>query len=304
MAIDFWAFRPTTAFRPAEPFALPVAARPGAFVARPGKVELGGAYVDRVNVAGAMERIERFLEDGRSHQVVTVNTDFLRLAERDASFRRVINAADLAVADGMPLVWLSKMKGEAIPERVTGVELVYESCKLAVRTGKSIFLLGAAPGVAARAAERLQALYPGIRIAGTYSPAYGPMSAGEEDRIVEMVREAAPGFLFVALGAPRQDLWLRRNLHRLGVPVCMGVGCVLDLLAGTVNRAPVWMQRAGLEWAFRLGQEPSRLWRRYIVDDLPTFARLAATAAFNAEQPALAEQPEPVAEAVPVRPAA
>jgi N-acetylglucosaminyldiphosphoundecaprenol N-acetyl-beta-D-mannosaminyltransferase len=218
--------------------------------------------------------MQSFFVSGRSHQVVTVNLDFLSIARRQERFRETINRSDLAVADGMPLVWLARLRGAPLPQRVTGVDLVVESCRIAARGGKGVFLLGAAPGVAQAAGAELQRRHPGLHIAGTYSPPMGPLTRRENQRIVGMIREASPDLLFVALGAPRQDLWIRDNLAALEVPVAMGVGCVFDLLAGSVRRAPAWLQRAGLEWAFRLGQEPLRLWRRYLVDDLPVFARL------------------------------
>jgi len=241
------------------------------------RVSLGPIHVDKINHAGAVERIAAFMQSGEPHQVVTVNLDFISIANRDAAFRETINEADLAVADGMPLVWLSRLKGNPLPERVAGVDLVMESCRAAARAGAGVFLLGAAPGVAATAGERLQEMCPGLKIAGAYSPPVGRLSHDDNDRILDMVRRAAPELLFVALGAPRQDLWIRQHQARLQVPVAMGVGCVLDLLAGTVRRAPLWMQHSGLEWAFRLGQEPQRLWRRYLLNDLPTLARLAWT---------------------------
>ena len=117
-------------------------------------------------------------------------------------------------------------------------------------------------------------MYPGLRIAGTYSPPVGPLGPRENQRIVDVIRDSGADFLFVALGAPRQDLWIREHQSQLQMPVAMGVGCVLDLLAGTVSRAPLWMQRTGLEWAFRLSHEPQRLWHRYLVNDLPMLARL------------------------------
>ena len=238
------------------------------------RVELGGVLVDQVDLPAALERIRGFLWSGSPHQIVTVNLDFLSIAGRDARFRDTINGADLAVADGMPLVWVSHLKRQPLAQRITGVELVSEASRLAAATGHGVFMLGAAPGVAAAAARRLAARYPGLQIAGIYSPPFGPLAPHENERIVRTIRDAAPGFLFVALGAPRQDLWIRTHLERLCVPVAMGVGCVFDLLAGVVRRAPVWMQRAGFEWAFRLGQEPGRLWRRYFVDDLPLLGRL------------------------------
>jgi N-acetylglucosaminyldiphosphoundecaprenol N-acetyl-beta-D-mannosaminyltransferase len=238
------------------------------------RIELGGVLIDLVDHRSAAERIRDFLGSGRSNQIVTVNLDFLAIAQRNSSFRDTLNVADLAVADGMPLVWLSRLRGQRIPQRLTGVELVDECCRLAVASGSSVFLLGAAPGVAAVAADRLRERFPGLRIAGVYAPPFRPLSDEENERILQEVGAARPDFLFVALGAPQQDVWIRANRDRLDVPVSMGIGCVLDLHAGRIARAPLWMQQYGLEWLFRLLQEPNRLWRRYIVDDLPMLARL------------------------------
>jgi N-acetylglucosaminyldiphosphoundecaprenol N-acetyl-beta-D-mannosaminyltransferase len=238
------------------------------------RVHLADVWVDRLNFQTAVERIRGFANSGRPHQVVTVNLDFVSIAARNPGFRHTLNHADLAVADGMPLVWLSRLQGQPLPERVAGVELVSASCQIAAESNQGVFLLGAAPGVAERAAKRLERDHPGLRVVGTYSPPMQPLKRKQNEHMVRMVREAHPGFLFVALGAPRQDEWIRTHLHELNVPVAMGVGCVFDLLAGESSRAPDWMQRAGFEWAYRLLREPRRLWRRYLVNDLPLFARL------------------------------
>jgi N-acetylglucosaminyldiphosphoundecaprenol N-acetyl-beta-D-mannosaminyltransferase len=140
-----------------------------------------------------------------------------------------------------------------------------------------VFFLGGTPSVAAIAAERVRAQYPGLAVSH-YAPPFGPLTPEENGRIVEMVQRARPGFLFVALGAPRQDLWIRDHRDQLQVPVAMGVGCVVDLLAGVVRRAPAWMQATGFEWSYRLMQEPRRLWRRYLLDDLPHLGRLSLMA--------------------------
>ena len=264
----------------------PLALVPDQTVARD-RVELGGVLIDRVDASEAVDRLREFLLDGETHQVVTVNLDFLSIAQRDVRFRSTLNASDLAVADGMPLVWASRLRGESLPERVAGVDLVFESCRLAAEEDRGVFLLGAAPGVAEAAASKLQETFPGLQIAGTYSPPMGPMSRKENARILRMIQDTRPGFLFVALGAPRQDLWIRENRVFLNVPVAMGVGCVFDVLAGDVDRAPRWMQRSGLEWAYRLCQEPSRLWRRYLVNDTRMMFRLVFESALaqRAEQP-------------------
>jgi len=234
---------------------------------------LFGVLIDHVDTRAAVDRIRWFLDSGGAHQIVTVNLDFLYLAERDVGFRRTINEADLAVPDGMPLVWLSRTLRIPLKGRVTGVELVHESCRIAADADIGVFFLGGRPEVAALAARRAEERYPGLRVT-SYSPPFGPISPEENERIVESIIRANPGLLFVALGAPRQDLWIREHRERLGVPVTMGVGCVLDLLAGTVHRAPAWMQSLGFEWSYRLMREPRRLWRRYLRHDLPHFCRL------------------------------
>jgi len=247
--------------------------------ARRSRIEIGKVQVDRVDLATAVDRIRGFLADGRAHQVTTVNLDFLRLAERDPLFMETINHAALAVADGMPLVWLSRLKGEPLAERVAGVELVEACCELAAETGAGVFLLGGGDGIADAAGCAIERRFPGLRVVGSYSPPIGDFSPEQDRAIVQLIRDAAPRFLFVALGAPRQDLWIRQHLHELNVSVAMGVGCVLDLHAGVVNRAPGWMRATGFEWAFRLVQEPRRLWRRYVLNDMPMLARLLVSAA-------------------------
>jgi N-acetylglucosaminyldiphosphoundecaprenol N-acetyl-beta-D-mannosaminyltransferase len=237
------------------------------------RVSLAGTLIDRIDLPTVGARLRAFLEAGSPHHVMTVNLDYVNIATHNAAFRQAIDEADLAVADGMPLVWVSRLGAAPLAQRITGFHLVEQSCRLAVEAGRGVFLLGSAPNLAAAAADGLRTRYPGLSV-DAYSPPFGPLPLDETDRMLRAVRRADPDFLFVALGAPRQDLWIRDNLERLGVPVSIGVGCVLDVLAGAMRRAPVWMQQSGLEWAFRLLQEPRRLAKRYFIDDLPVFALL------------------------------
>jgi N-acetylglucosaminyldiphosphoundecaprenol N-acetyl-beta-D-mannosaminyltransferase len=232
--------------------------------------------VDSLGFAEAARRIAGYLSSRRLRQVVTVNLDFLQIAQADAGFRKTINEADLAVADGMPLVWASRLVGRPLPERVTGNSLVEECCRLSAETGAGMFLLGARPGIADAAARTIRLRYPGAIVAGSYSPSFGPISPREDVEIVDRINRSGARILFVALGAPRQDVWISAHRRQLDVRVAIGVGCSLDVLAGEVLRAPLWMQRSGLEWLYRLGLEPRRLWRRYLVKDTPMFARLVA----------------------------
>jgi len=237
------------------------------------RVNLLDMWIDKVDSADALSRIDGFVRSGRPHQVMTVNVDFLRLGAEDRMFQHLINSADLAVPDGMPLLWGAKLLGDPLLERVTGIDLIGRCAALSAQQGYKIFLLGAGPGVAEQAATVLRQRYPGVRIVGTYAP---PMACTAEDdeTTVRLVQEMQPDLLFVAFGAPKQDEWIRAHMQRLNVPVCMGVGGAFDMLAGRVKRAPGWMQSSGLEWAYRLAQEPTRLWKRYVVDDLPIFLRL------------------------------
>ncbi len=252
--------------------------RTAAFGSDRRRVALGGVLVDRVDRAGADAAIARFLNDGSRHQITTVNTDFLRTAQNDPGFRRIINRSDLAVADGMPVVWISRLCRQRIPERVTGFDLIDSACRHAVRERVGVFLLGAAPGIADAAAQELASRHRGLRIAGTYSPPFGGDTAAEDARMTAAIRAAGRCVLFVAFGAPKQDRFISAHLAELDVPVAIGVGGAFDILAGRIRRAPGWMQSAGLEWIWRLAMEPARLWRRYLIYDVPFLGSLAAAA--------------------------
>lgn len=242
------------------------------------RVSLLGVEIDRVTVAEATALIDGFISIGVPRRVVTVNLDYLRLACQDETIRETLNTAHLAVADGMPLLWASRLLANPLPERVCGIDLSNRCAQLASAKGYSLFLLGAAPGVAQAAAQALQIQYPRLHIAGTYAPPMGPFGAEEERKIAEKITAASPQLLLVALGSPRQDLWLRQQLPVLGVPVAMGVGCTFDTLSGLLPRAPHWMQRYGLEWLYRLRQQPGHLWKRYLIHDMPVLLRLLAFA--------------------------
>lgn len=246
--------------------------------AQPAAVELLGAPISRLGREDAVAAIEVFIENRIPRQVATVNLDFLRIAGKQPDFAETLRRADLAVADGMPLVWASKLAGSPVPHRVAGIDLVDDLCARGSTLGWSVFLLGAAPGVAQAASTTLLERYPGLRIAGVYSPPIADWDELEDKRIRNRIASSGADILLVALGAPRQDLWIAANKDRLGVPVSIGVGCTFDVLAGDTARAPRWMQRVGLEWAFRLITEPKRLWRRYL-GGLPTFGRLMLSAA-------------------------
>jgi exopolysaccharide biosynthesis WecB/TagA/CpsF family protein len=227
-----------------------------------------GVRADNVNYSETLSLIEDFLGNGTPHQVVTVNPEFIVAAQSDDDFRNILNASSLALPDGVGLLWAARFLGRPLQERVTGTDTVQRLAALAAQKGYSLFLLGAAPGVAITTAARLCETYPGLRIVGTH---VGSPALEEEDEIVKMIQKAKPDILLVAYGAPQQDRWIARNLERLGVPVAMGVGGAFDFISGRAKRAPRWLQRLGLEWLHRLFHEPWR-WRRMLA--LPKFVWL------------------------------
>jgi N-acetylglucosaminyldiphosphoundecaprenol N-acetyl-beta-D-mannosaminyltransferase len=224
-----------------------------------------GVGVHDVTEEETVALIARFLQEGRTAQVATVNPEFVMTAQEHVTFRETLNSADLAVPDGIGLIWAGRLLGRPFHGRVPGVELTRRLAALCATHGYGLYLLGAAPGVAEEAAARLQEECPGLTIAGTYA---GSPAPEEEEAIVARIRAAAPRVLLVAYGAPRQDLWLRRNLPRLDAVVGLGVGGTFDYISGRVPRAPAWMRRSGMEWLYRLIRQPWR-WRRMVV--LPVF---------------------------------
>jgi N-acetylglucosaminyldiphosphoundecaprenol N-acetyl-beta-D-mannosaminyltransferase len=239
-------------------------------LAPPEHLMILGVRADALDMAGALARIEALVEQHRSEtgpaqQVVTVNPEFVWEARHNPAFRETINQAALVVADGMGIVWASRILGHPFPERVAGSDLLPLLAERCARRGYRLFLLGAAPGVAEETARVLQQRFPGIQIAGTYA---GSPTQAEAEHILHIIRAARPDVLTVAYGAPRQDLWIRQHAQALGaagVGVAIGVGGAYDFLAGRVARAPHWMQRAGLEWLFRLLRQPRRAWRMRVL---------------------------------------
>jgi len=237
------------------------------------RVAVLGMGIDRLDRAGVARRIDGFLRDGGAHQVLTVNLDFLAIGARDERFRRVMNSADLVVPDGVPVLWAAKYLGFALGDRVTGSDLIEMAVAHSQLHGSSLFFLGAAPGNGAAAVARLRREQGDFHLAGLYAPPFGPLDGAEDQRIRTMITEARPDFLFVAFGCPKQDFWISEHAD-LGVPVSVGIGGSLDFLAGTTKRAPAWAQKRGLEWMFRLRQEPRRLAKRYLVDDIEVMGKV------------------------------
>lgn len=225
-----------------------------------------GVRFARLTLAGAVDAIGALMAEGRPRQVVTANVDFLVQAQGDAELRGILRDADLVLCDGMPLVWASRLRGQPLPGRVAGADLVPALLRRAEERGQRVFLLGAGPGVAAAAAARIRARHPRLRDLGHASPPAGTLEELGAPGLLARIRAARPDLLLVAFGCPKQEKWIARHRESLGVPVSIGVGATLDFLAGRVRRAPAWVGRCGLEWCFRLAQEPRRLAGRYARD--------------------------------------
>ena len=241
--------------------------------------QLYGMTLARLDTEGLLDQVFGALAQGRGGWVITANLDFLRRHARDADARALYDAADIRVADGMPLVWAARLQGDRLPERVAGSSLVGHIAERAAREGRSLYFLGGAPGASARAAEVLRARAPSLRVLGTSSPRLSdPPAPAEYEPLRDELARLGPDILLVGLGSPKQERLIGALRTALPATWMMGVGVPFSFLAGDVRRAPRWMQRSGLEWVHRLSQEPRRLARRYLVEDLPFSLALFAHA--------------------------
>jgi N-acetylglucosaminyldiphosphoundecaprenol N-acetyl-beta-D-mannosaminyltransferase len=223
-----------------------------------------GVGVGALQIPDVVAHMERWI-NGRSggHFIAFTGMHGVTEAQRDPTLKEILNTADMVVADGMPLVWLGRWHGHAMRRRVYGPELMETFCR---QTGPRYrhYFYGGGPGVADRLADILGQRY-GVRTVGTYSPPFRPLTEEEDAEVERRIQAAAPDIVWVGLSTPKQERWMYRHRSRLAVPVMAGVGAAFNFLTGTVKQAPAWMRENGLEWFFRLTQEPRRLWRRYLV---------------------------------------
>ena len=222
------------------------------------RVEILGVKVDAVTMSQAVERVINLIGAGKPSMVATANAEMLLNATHDAELKKILNAANLVVPDGAGTVWAARHLGKFMPERVAGFDLVQELMKIAPLHDFKFFLFGAAPGIADKAKAKAETLYPGIKIVGTRN---GYFKADNEPDIIAQIKNSRPDILLAALGVPKQEKWLFKYKDELKVPVSIGVGGTFDVMAGVVKRAPLWMQKARLEWLFRAMLQPSRAGR-------------------------------------------
>lgn len=243
-------------------------------------IDLHGMDIATVDERALLDHVFAELASGRGGWIITANLDFMRRWATDPVQRQLYASADIRVADGMPLLWAARLQGDHLPQRVTGSGLVWTLCERAAREGRGVFFLGGDEGAAQAASEVLTGHYPGLQVVGTASPWIGTApSAAEVEAIGEAIGPVHPDVVLVAFGSPKQELVIEQLRASFPGAWFVGVGVSFSFVAGMIERAPPWVQRAGLEWAHRLAQEPRRLARRYLLEDLPFSAKFFARAA-------------------------
>jgi len=219
------------------------------------RIAVLNVMIDVVTMQEAVDRVKSFINLGHPHLVVTPNAEMIMMANDDNSLAQIINNADLVVPDGAGVVWAARYNDDVMPERVAGYDLVQNLLAVAATENYRIYMLGGAPGIVDKARLVAEERYPGVQIVGTR---HGFFAKNDEPEIVSNIKASHPDILLVALGVPRQEKWLSEYSKQIAAPVAIGVGGTFDVMAGTVRRAPLWMQNANLEWLYRLISEPRR----------------------------------------------
>jgi N-acetylglucosaminyldiphosphoundecaprenol N-acetyl-beta-D-mannosaminyltransferase len=238
----------------------------------PSRVNILGMRISAINMAQALEGIDSWIARNEPHYVCVAPAHVVMDGYWNPKVRDDVNQAGMATPDGMGIVWLLKLKGYHNVSRVYGSDLVVSLCEHALPNRRRHFFFGGEPGVAEQLAGRLAARFPDLQVAGTYSPPFQKATPAEDEVETRRINDAHPDVLWVGIGSPRQEQWMAEHLGKIDAPVMIGVGAAFDFLSGRKRQAPRWLQRAGLEWLFRLGSEPRRLWRRY--SQYPLFAVL------------------------------
>ena len=226
-------------------------------------------YINNITMDETVQNIEQMIQKGQKTYVTPINVDVVMKMEKDEKLKEIIDNADIVLADGKPLIWISKLKNNPIKEKVSGSDLVPQLCELSNKKGYTMFILGGKEGIAEIAKKNLEKEYSNIKILGTYAPPFGFENDQKElEKINEMISLAKPDLLFVGLGCPKQEKWVYDNYKKYDAKVSICAGATVDFLAGNVKSAPKWMSNVGLEWFYRFLQEPKRLFKRYFIDDM------------------------------------
>jgi N-acetylglucosaminyldiphosphoundecaprenol N-acetyl-beta-D-mannosaminyltransferase len=231
--------------------------------------------ISAINQGNAIHSIESWIQDADSQYVCICTVHTVMECHRDSALMAIVNAAGLRTPDGMPLVWLSRRAGHKHVSRVYGPDLMLELARRSAHTGHRHFFYGGAPGVAHELAEKLSTQFPGLNVAGAYTPPMQKVGDIESAEVIDRINQSGADIVWCGLGTPKQDWWVANHRPLLNAPVLIAVGAAFDFHTGRVKQAPRWMQRNGLEWLFRLSQDPKRLWRRYILDNVRFVIQIA-----------------------------
>jgi N-acetylglucosaminyldiphosphoundecaprenol N-acetyl-beta-D-mannosaminyltransferase len=237
------------------------------------RVNILGVGVSAVNMDLALMAIDDWISRREAHFVCVRDVHGIVESQRSENLRLIHNTAGMVTPDGMPLVWLSHLKGYPAVDRVYGPDLLLAVCEYSLSRGYSHYFYGSDSEVPELLAKNLQSRFPGLKVVGTYSPPFRALTAEEDCQVIARINSAHPDIVWVGLSTPKQEYWMAEHIGRLSTPVLIGIGAAFDFHAGIKKQAPRWIQRRGLEWLFRLGSEPRRLWRRYLIDN-PLFALL------------------------------
>lgn len=233
------------------------------------RMRLMNTEIDNLTMDEILDAIDSLIKEDNCSYVVTPNVDHIVQLEKDEELKRVYENASLILTDGKPLIWISNWYKTPIKEKISGSDLFPRVCDLAAKKGYTMYLLGAAEGVADKAAKNLMDKYKGLNIVGTYSPPFGfEKDKVELKKIERQIQEVHPDILIVGLGCPKQEKYMYHHCKELDVPISFGLGASIDFEAGNIKRAPRWMSEHGLEWLYRITQDPKRLAKRYLVDDM------------------------------------
>lgn len=233
------------------------------------RIKFMNTCIDNLTMSETLNEIDKLIQKKICSYVVTPNVDHIVRLEKDEELQKVYKNASLILTDGKPLIWISKWYKTPIKEKISGSDLFPRVCQLAANKNYTMYLLGAAEGVADTAARNLMKKYPGLNIVGTYSPPFGfEKNEQEMNKIKAQIQDVHPDILIVGLGCPKQEKFMYYHCKELGVPISFGLGASIDFEAGNIKRAPKWMSNHGLEWLYRFSKEPKRLFKRYFVDDI------------------------------------
>ena len=231
-------------------------------------IDVLGVRVNIVQIPEVVDAMSRWIDDrdGTCHQIVNTGMHGIMVAHRDAEFKDILNSSDLFFPDGISMIWTARLRGHSIRKKKTGPELLREFCKVANERGYSNYFYGDTPETLQSLAEKFKLEFPRLKIVGSYSPPFRPITPAEDEEIIRNINASGADVLWVGLGCPKQERWIFDHKERLNVPVAAGVGAYFKFHSGQIKRAPSWIGNLGFEWLWRLATEPRRIWRRVLVD--------------------------------------